>query len=779
MPIRMPNLDDRDWRQLRDEALRRIPVHNPEWTNFNASDPGVTIIEIFAFLTENLLYRSNLIPERNRLKFLSLLGIPLHPGSAAQGLVSVENAKGPTETITLNSHLQVQAGPIPYTTTKGLDVLPLEAKIYTKREIANPPPALTTYYSRLYASYMDAGADAITPESPKIYETLLFQPDATGKLRPPDGTGELTTVGTTDNAIWVALFTRPDDAANLAQVRDKIKGKTLNLGFVPIPDKLGRRVPPGGAVTTAESTPLQYHIPKIPADGTLPDFTTGKRRPQYAALPSLTDSNVRQNPGIVQVTLPDNVNQLRLWTNMDPLEAGVGDFPPALDDDNLSRRLITWLRISSPTGAALRFFWLGLNTVPVTQRTQVRNELLPNGSGEPDQVRYLAQTPVIPGSLSLTVTLPDGTTQLWQAIDDLLNAGPEAPTLSPLEPPGTPLPLPKPSRVFVVDYESGRLQFGDGHFGTRLPVATVRANYDVNAGQAGNVAAGAISTSPSLPPGMRVSNPVAAWGASDPETAVSGEKHITFQLQNQDRCTNIHSFKTLAARVSGVGRVEVLPAFNPVLSQNEPGDAPGAVTVMIIPTFDSQNPNAPVPSQKLLDAVCAYLEPRRLVTTELFLRPPTYRNIWVSVGIQTLSGVGVAPVIRDVRLAIEQFLSPLPVNNAVQLPPQQTLFAEDQFSDMHQGYPLRKPVARLELQAVANRVAGVKFVNNLDLYDSAGTLVDETPMRGLELPRLAGIVVSVGDAPDKDQIPSITTPSTSVAESPSPFVPVPRSPEDC
>ena len=56
MPIRIPHLDDRDWRELRDEALRRIPIHNPEWTNFNTSDPGVTIIEVFAFLTENLLY---------------------------------------------------------------------------------------------------------------------------------------------------------------------------------------------------------------------------------------------------------------------------------------------------------------------------------------------------------------------------------------------------------------------------------------------------------------------------------------------------------------------------------------------------------------------------------------------------------------------------------------------------------------------------------------------------------------------------------------------------
>jgi hypothetical protein len=70
MPLQIPSLDDRRYQELLDEALARIPVHNPEWTNFNKSDPGVTLIELFAFLTETLLYRANQIPERNRRKFL-------------------------------------------------------------------------------------------------------------------------------------------------------------------------------------------------------------------------------------------------------------------------------------------------------------------------------------------------------------------------------------------------------------------------------------------------------------------------------------------------------------------------------------------------------------------------------------------------------------------------------------------------------------------------------------------------------------------------------------
>src|SRR3981189_3994040 len=98
MPLTIPTLDDRRYQDLLDEALARIPVHNPEWTNFNKSDPGVTIIELFSFLTENLLYRANQIPERNRRKFLQLLGVPLEPPSSARGLVQTAKARGPEHT---------------------------------------------------------------------------------------------------------------------------------------------------------------------------------------------------------------------------------------------------------------------------------------------------------------------------------------------------------------------------------------------------------------------------------------------------------------------------------------------------------------------------------------------------------------------------------------------------------------------------------------------------------------------------------------------------------
>src|SRR3954471_171758 len=160
MSLTLPAVDSRNYQELLNEALARIPVHNPEWTNFNRSDPGVTLIELFAFMTENLLYRSNQIPERNRIKFLSLLGVPLRAASPARGLVTFTNERGPLQTFTLNAGVEVRAGQVPFRTDEGLDVLPVEAAVYYKQKDTNQDSSVVAYYQQLYASYKQSpGAD--------------------------------------------------------------------------------------------------------------------------------------------------------------------------------------------------------------------------------------------------------------------------------------------------------------------------------------------------------------------------------------------------------------------------------------------------------------------------------------------------------------------------------------------------------------------------------------------------------------------------------------------
>jgi hypothetical protein len=78
-----PRLDDRSFGQLRDDAIKRIQAVCPEWIDFSPSDPGIALAEVFAYLTQTLLYRVNRVPEKQYRAFLDLLGVTELPPSAA------------------------------------------------------------------------------------------------------------------------------------------------------------------------------------------------------------------------------------------------------------------------------------------------------------------------------------------------------------------------------------------------------------------------------------------------------------------------------------------------------------------------------------------------------------------------------------------------------------------------------------------------------------------------------------------------------------------------
>ena len=84
MPIESPKLDDLVYDEVLEDLIRRIPVHAPEWTDYNDSDPGITLLQLFSHLAEQVGYRLNRIPEKNHIELLKLLGVRLQPTRAAR-----------------------------------------------------------------------------------------------------------------------------------------------------------------------------------------------------------------------------------------------------------------------------------------------------------------------------------------------------------------------------------------------------------------------------------------------------------------------------------------------------------------------------------------------------------------------------------------------------------------------------------------------------------------------------------------------------------------------
>ena len=84
MSLPKPDLDDRTFEQLVTEARKLIPGYSPAWTDHNESDPGITLIELFAWLSEIALYRIDRVTDQHCLKYLKLLGVRPQPAKAAK-----------------------------------------------------------------------------------------------------------------------------------------------------------------------------------------------------------------------------------------------------------------------------------------------------------------------------------------------------------------------------------------------------------------------------------------------------------------------------------------------------------------------------------------------------------------------------------------------------------------------------------------------------------------------------------------------------------------------
>jgi hypothetical protein len=123
-----PKLDDRTYDELRDQLIEQIPRLCPRWTDFNPSDPGITVLELMAWMAEVLLYRINRIPEKSLIRFLELIGVRLRPPTCARTWVvftpaaTQEDAAPFVPSGTRLSASSEGAEPIAFETTKDLNL---------------------------------------------------------------------------------------------------------------------------------------------------------------------------------------------------------------------------------------------------------------------------------------------------------------------------------------------------------------------------------------------------------------------------------------------------------------------------------------------------------------------------------------------------------------------------------------------------------------------------------------------------------------------------------
>jgi predicted phage baseplate assembly protein len=130
MVLPAPDLDDRHFQNLVDSAKRLVQTRCPQWSDHNVSDPGVTLIEAYAQMVDQLIYRLNRVPDRHYVKFLELIGVQLRPPSAARGEVTFWLSAPQPQTVVVRAGTEVATprtdvdAPIVFSTAERLDIVP-------------------------------------------------------------------------------------------------------------------------------------------------------------------------------------------------------------------------------------------------------------------------------------------------------------------------------------------------------------------------------------------------------------------------------------------------------------------------------------------------------------------------------------------------------------------------------------------------------------------------------------------------------------------------------
>lgn len=756
MPLIAPILDDRSFEDLFAELRNRIPVYNPAWTDHLDSDPGITLLQLFAYLGEGLQFRFNQVPEATQIAFLKLLGIPLYPARPAQALVRFESklANG----VSLYAGDQVKAGKTLYTLSQDATVWPLDCvaaarlALLSEADQANDAK-VAAYLSKLESEQrvaVQASIDALALETNQHiapYEVNTLSSDGTGE--------PLDYAATVDGCVWIAVLLSPDAPFALADIADpdlglkRVDGRSLSLslGFSPAAWFPTIDEAPVCAAGDGPSLVWQASRGTLKKDGSV----------DYSPVRVAGDTTAGfTQEGVVRLELPADLEPLGLPLAPPGLE-GTGDFPPELDDQQ-TERLWFWLRVWRSDGSRVgQVKLLSLNTTAVEQAVVAAPELLGTGTGQPGQVYQLAYAPVLVGErhpVRLQVE-EAGVWTNWSRVDDLDASGPE-------------------DRHFTVDAESATVSFGQRYpqLGERIRVL----GYRWGGGTAGNLPAGAIAKlgdtlpgptppAPLLRPGqadLKLANPLAAYGGVDAESLDAALARIPSELRRNHRAVARNDFDELALQTPAVelGRSECMPLFHAPSRSRKPG----CVSVVVWPARDAQHPNAPLPDAWELTQVCSWLDRWRVVTTELYVIPPTYRRIALAVSVKVREGYGLDAVRDWVDILLRQYLAPMPP-----------------YGPDGQGWPLGRRVMARELEGVAMQVEGVEYIEALRL-DHATPQADGSDswndiailsLADWEVPEVAAITVV-------DDATPLPAPGTGLVPPPSqPAVPVPVIREEC
>ncbi|MFC4260976.1 putative baseplate assembly protein [Marinobacter lacisalsi] len=722
MTLPTPKLDNRTFKELVDEARDRIPRYTPEWTNFNDSDPGMTMVKLHAWLTETLLYQLNQLPDVNHLKFLELLHVSREPARAASTELSfsLKKLSGPADPLKVLIPRQSQVGvddpeleqPLIFETDYTLTALnaALGAVLIpnTAPESAPNPYQLITEYDTKQAT--TTFLHAFHPFGPKpgsgnrcliglvprphrnpkedysldsfpagqldltVFATGVFDRDADGEIiQGPRGERcllphEATRAG--QRIDWSA-FTGTE-AGNLLAAPVAADWQTLDVGDdtagLTNSGHIRLEIPEGLPAYSLDQLPRSLWealgLHKYPT--TLEQLKDDLRDSALTLDTSALSDDDWMAMGVPEAELNDvkscceSVNGI--IEKLDDLDDSVG-----LTVGNVPGS--SWLALDAgydtPPVPPYPMIWLKAELNEEPTRNDLINELALNTVPATAAVTRLAERlgfgngrPAQQFQLARTPVYFDPDTRAPDLVLEVEESGTRREWRRVDDFYGTDAA----SEVFVLDPIEGTVSFGDGKHG-RIPIAgaeIIARRYRYGGGAIGNVGPGSITKLKSpLPRVDKVSNRVKAANGEDAEPLEDTRLRASQSLKTRDRAVTAEDFSELARQTRGVAIQRAYALPRYRLDASGQLEADADGAVSVVILPVTDHPT-PQPSEAQLRAVCAHLNTCRLVTTELYVTGPEYTRVaTLKATIEAGADADLKAVQENARQRLLEYFHPL------------------------------------------------------------------------------------------------------------------------
>lgn len=660
MPIPLPSLDDRRWSDLVEEGRALIPFYGPEWTDHNYHCPGITFLELLAWITEMDVYQVNRVPERHVRKFLTLVESRSLPPNAALAVVGMS--------LKADGH-----GPL--SLPKGFE--------FQGRDDAGTEVGFRTLEALIVVSQ---GLEAIQIENRTGVRDFT---DRWKKQEPIPIFGADPQPGAAVYLGFNSALVHGVPATLYLQVENHVWSATERQRILSAVDERAEEcaVPPSLLNCEDESAP------------SVTDQTAST--PRHHSV--VTAWEVLDATGLWQrVDHPlmggEVVDQTRSFTLNGPIQIKPGrdTIPKIIGGIKKPLHYVRCRFASGAYDAAPLVRDVVMNGVVVEQAV-VGDPVKQLGSGSPGQIIQCTQSPVIESSVQVVTTdNSTGHRKEWRRVVDLDASHAD-------------------DRHYIVDATKGLVGFGDGQQGAVAAAnETIAVSYLHIQAEAGNIRPDSITEiaqsrhNQSYPDYVLIKerlvgirNRFPSEGGQAGETVNQALARIYVDREQTPRAVTLEDYERLAIETPGT-RIARASAWANVHPAFPCFKAPGVITVVILPYLPLERP---LPSRGLCEIVSRYLRRRRVVTTRVEVSGPTYTEVRVRAKVRSRSGVNKPDLASRLRARVDAFFHPL--NGG----PDKT------------GWPFGRDVYRSEVLQLFDETPGVDHVLELEFLDKQGRLL--------------------------------------------------------